>query len=114
MGTNHTTLVHLDRLTNPTVRGAVEALQRGDRRAWAAQFEADAELYDDGESRSLRKFTEEAVGHERFTSLDRVENHGLDVIGAFHSDRWGDFRTYFRFQLSPSGKIKRLDIGQAP
>jgi len=28
-------------------------------------------------------------------------------------DRWGDFQTYFRFQLSPAGKINRLDIGQA-
>jgi hypothetical protein len=42
-----------------------------------------------------------------------VENNGLDLLGEFHSDRWGDFRTYFRFQLSPAGRIKRLDIGQA-
>jgi hypothetical protein len=35
------------------------------------------------------------------------------VVGTFHSAQWGDFRTYFRFRLSPSGKIKRLDIGQA-
>jgi hypothetical protein len=35
------------------------------------------------------------------------------MVGAFHSDQWGDFRTYFRFQLSPSGKITRLDLGQA-
>ena len=54
-----------------------------------------------------------ALGHERFTSIDRVENNSLDLVGAFHSDQWGDFRTYFRFRLSGSGKIKRLDIGQA-
>ncbi|HEV8259833.1 MAG TPA: hypothetical protein VGQ19_03635 [Burkholderiales bacterium] len=42
-----------------------------------------------------------------------MESNGLDVVGAFHSDQWGDFRTRFRFQLSPSGKITRLDIGQA-
>ena len=60
----------------------------------------------------LEKFTDDALGHERFTSIERVENQGLDT-GAFHSDRWADFRTYFRFQLSPAGKIKRLDIGQA-
>ena len=101
-------------LTNPTVRAAIEALQRGDRGLWASQFEAGAELYDDGSPRSLQKFTQEALGHERFTSIDRVENHGLDLTGGFHSDRWGNFRSYFRFQLSPAGKIKRLDIGQAP
>jgi hypothetical protein len=28
-------------------------------------------------------------------------------------DQWGDFQAYFKFQLSPAGKINRLDIGQA-
>lgn len=102
-----------DVLTNPTVKNAIEALQRGDRHAWSALFEPDATLYDDGRPRSLPKFTEDALGHERFTSIERVENNGLDITGAFHSDQWGDFRTYFRFHLSPAGKIKRLDIGQA-
>jgi hypothetical protein len=100
-------------LKNATVKAAIEALQKGDRKAWSALFESDAKLYDDGSPRSLQKFNEEALGHERFTSIEHVENDGLDVIGAFHSDQWGNFRTYFRFQLSPTGKIKRLDIGQA-
>ena len=100
-------------LTNPTVKAAIEALQSGDRKAWSALFEPGAKLYDDGAPRSLEKFTRDALGHERFTSIDRVENNGLDLVGAFHSDQWGDFRTYFRFQLSPSGKIRRLEIGQA-
>ena len=102
-----------DVLTNATVKAAIEALQKGDRKAWSALFEPDASLFDDGRPRSLQKFTDDALGHERFTSIERVENDGLDITGAFHSDRWGDFRTYFRFQLSPAGRIKRLDIGQA-
>jgi len=105
--------VNTNALTNPTVKAAVEALQSGDRKAWSALFEPGAKLYDDGAPRSLEKFTRDALGHERFTSIDRVENNGLDLVGAFHSDQWGDFRTYFRFQLSPSGKIRRLEIGQA-
>ncbi len=100
-------------LTNPTVRAAITALQDGNRDAWSALFEPDAKLYDDGRPRDLKKFTRDALGHERFTSIERVENNGLEVIGDFHSDQWGDFRTYFKFQLSASGKIKRLDIGQA-
>jgi hypothetical protein len=102
-----------DKLTNTTVRAAIEALQKGDKQAWTSLFEPDATLYDDGSPRSLARFTQEALGHERFTSIDRVKDHGLDLTGSFHSDKWGDFLTYFRFQLSPSGKIKRLDIGQA-
>src|SRR6202023_1535768 len=101
-----------DALTNPIVRAAIEALQNGNK-TWSALFEPDAELYDDGSPRSLKEFTRDALGHERFTSIDRVENNGLDLTGAFHSDRWGDFQTYFRFHLSPAGRINRLDIGQA-
>jgi hypothetical protein len=101
-----------DALTNPTVKAAIEALQSGDRKAWSALFEPDAELYDDGSPRSLKEFTRDALGHERFTSIDCVQNNGLDLTGAFYSGEWGDFRTYFRFQLSSGSKIKRLDIGQ--
>ena len=101
------------RLTNPTAKAAIEALQKGDRTAWSALFEPHAELFDDGAPRSLEKFTAEALGHERFTSIDRVDDGGLEVVGEFHSDEWGDFRSYFRFRLAPSGKIARLEIGQA-
>jgi hypothetical protein len=91
----------------------IVALQKGDRKAWSELFESDAKLYDDGNPRSPEEFTRGALGHERFTSIERVENNGLDLLGAFHSDQWGHFRTYFKFQLSSAGEIKRLDIGQA-
>jgi hypothetical protein len=67
-----------DALTNPIVRAAIEALQNGNRKTWSALFEPDAELYDDGSPCSLKEFTRDALGHERFTSIDRVENNGLD------------------------------------
>ena len=105
--------MNTEKLTNPTVRAAIDALQNGDRKRWAALFAAGAKLYDDGSPRSLEKFNEDALGHERFTSIDRVDNHGLDLTGHFHSDQWGDFRTYFKFHLDAAGKIARLDIGQA-
>jgi hypothetical protein len=57
--------------------------------------------------------TKSAVGHKRSTKIERVENNGCDVYGQFHSDQWEDFRTCFRFHLTPDHKIKRLDIGQA-
>ena len=90
-----------------------DALQRGDRASWAAQFEPGATLYDDGRPKSLAKYSADAVGYERFTSLERISPDGLEVIGSFHSDLWGDFKTSFRFHLSSAGKIVRLDIGQA-
>lgn len=105
--------MNTDELSNATVKAAIDALQNGDKEAWTALFTVDAELYDDGKPRSLALFTQQALGHERFTSIDRVDRHGLELIGGFHSDTWGDFRTYFRFRLVASGKIERLDIGQA-
>ena len=102
------------KLTNPTVKAAIDALQNGDAAAWSALFESDAKLYDDGAPRSLATFARDALGHERFKSIDSVDNDGLDLVGEFHTEQWGDFRTYFKFQVSPAGKIVRLDIGQAP
>ena len=99
-------------LENPTVKAAIEAFQNGDPKAWFALFEHDAEQFDDGSPLSLEKFTRDALGHERFTSFDRVSPDGLEVVGKFHSEQWGDFKTYFRFQVGPDGKIHRLDIGQ--
>lgn len=101
------------RKLHPAARAAIEALEQGDRDAWSALFEPGAQLLDDGSPRSLEKFTRDALGHERFTSIDGVEGGGLELTGQFHSDQWGDFRTYFRFRLGPSGKIHRLEIGQA-
>jgi hypothetical protein len=100
-------------LRNPTVKAAIDALQKGDKKAWSSLFEPGAKLYDDGRPRSLEKFIKDALGHERFTSIDRIENDGLGLVGDFHSDQWGTFRTFFKFHLAPAGTISRLDIGQA-
>jgi hypothetical protein len=62
-----------DKLTNPTVKAALDALQSGNRTEWAALFEGDAQLFGDGTPRRLHAFNKEAVGHERFTSIDHVE-----------------------------------------
>jgi ketosteroid isomerase-like protein len=99
-------------LKNPTVRAAIEALQRGDRAAWSALFAPNAELYDDGAPRSLVEFNAHALGHERFRTIERIGEDGLEVRGEFHTEQWGDFRSYFRFQLAADGTIVRLDIGQ--
>ena len=103
----------LDMLTQPVVRLAIEALQQGNEIIWLEQFIADATLTDDGLPANFHKFSEHAMGHERFTRIDRVENQGLDIYGAFHSDRWGDFDACFKFRLDANGKICQLDIGQA-
>lgn len=107
------TKMNTEKLTNPTVRKAIEALNAGDSKAWFTLFTDDAQLFDDGNKMNFKSFFEKALGHERFASIDKVENNSLDVYGKFHSDQWGDFKTYFKFHINAQGKIERLDIGQA-
>ena len=105
--------MNTDQLTNSIVKKAIEALQAGDKDAWFALFTADTELFDDGHKMNFKSFFDKALGHERFTAIDKVENNGLNLYGRFHSDQWGDFKTYFRFMINAGDKISRLDIGQA-
>lgn len=101
-------------LTNPTVKAAIEALNAHDRATWEALFAHGATFSDDGNEGSISSFTNNAFGKgkERFTSIEKVENNGLDVYGRYHSDTWGDFKTYFKFHVS-EGRITRLEVGQA-
>jgi hypothetical protein len=108
-----TSTMNTDKLSHPVVKKAINALQAADKETWFSLFTSDATLYDDGNKMNFRSFFEKAFGHERFTSIDKVEDNGLAVYGRFHSDQWGDFKTYFRFHLNEAGKISRLDIGQA-
>jgi len=90
----------------------MEAWQAGDLQAWLAQFASNVQLLDDDRPRDFMSFSHE-IGKERFTHIERVARDGTEVIGEFHSDTWGDFRSYFRFTLDDTGKVVRLEIGQA-
>jgi hypothetical protein len=100
-------------LTNPVVKAAITALENGDLEQWNDLFTGSAELYDDGNKTDLAKFSKQAIGHERFTAIDKIENNGLALYGRFHSDKWGNFKPCFKFHISAEGRIYRLDIGQA-
>lgn len=105
--------MNTDQLTNNMVKEAFDAWQKGDSKAFLSFFTAEPKLYDDGSPRDFQKFVKDACGHERFTTIDTVENEGKDIYGNFHTESWGDFRTYFKFHQNADGKFDRLDIGQA-
>jgi len=105
--------INLDMITHPITRALIEALQAGDVESWNSFFAPNAKLFDDGSPRDLKKFTQDALGHEHFTSIDKIENGGLSITGHFHTASWGDFVTYFRIYLNKQNKIVKLDIGQA-
>lgn len=103
----------ISNLTNETVKKAFDAWQSGDSKTFLSFFTTDAKLYDDGNLRNFQSFVKEACGHERFTSIENVKNEGKDITGNFHTESWGDFKTYFNFTIDSEGKFNRLDIGQA-
>ncbi|MCW5877319.1 MAG: hypothetical protein KIS80_00455 [Anaerolineales bacterium] len=100
-------------LGHPSIQAAFEALQAGDKAAWFAQFSADAELLDDGQPLAFRPFFENAIGHERFVSIDAVSLDGHELIGTIETEQWGSFKAYFRFSLNAEGKLNKLEIGRA-
>lgn len=101
-----------DKITNKNVKAAFDAWQNGDSSTFLSYFAADAKLYDDDNSRNFHGFVKEACGEERFTSIEKVENEGKYITGNFHTQNWGDFRTYFKFSINADGKFDTLDIGQ--
>lgn len=108
-------IIYMDtsKLSNPIVRSAFEAWQKGDSQKWLSHFTKDAQLLDDGRPRDFQKFSTEAIGTERFISIDIVKDNGRSIYGKFHSDTWGNFKTYFKFHIDASSKIYKLEIGQA-
>lgn len=99
-------------VSDPAVRDAVTAWQSKDSDHWLAAFVEAPALTDDGASRDFNVFSAE-IGNEYFTQIERVSPDGRTVVGQFHSDTWGDFRTFFRFIQGPEGKFTKLEIGQA-
>lgn len=114
---NHThkskTMIDFKVITNPVAKQAVEAFQAGDKKKWLSLFVEKPTLLDDGNPRDFKDFSENAVGHENFVTIDKVENDGKSVYGHFHSDQWGDFKAYFKFHFNDQQKIEKLEIGQA-
>lgn len=105
--------MNLDKITDPTVKKAVEALQANDLELWFSYFTNDAEFTDDGRTMNFKSFFENAFSKkEKFLSIDKVENDGKNITGNFYAGQWGTFKVYFNFHLNTENKIHRIDIGQ--
>jgi len=107
------TFMDTSKLSNPVVKAAFQAWQQGDSKLWLSCFTEDARLLDDGHPRNFQHFSSQAIGHEYFISIDIVKDNGLSIYGKFHSDTWGNFKTYFKFHINGNNKLYKLEIGQA-
>ncbi len=98
---------------SPVVRSAIVALNARDKEGWFALFSEKPKFSDDGIPRDLARWCEEELfGSARayIVSIDKVEDGGLTFYARYHSDKWGDFQTFWRFVLE-GGKISKLDVG---
>jgi len=103
----------LARVGDPVVRSAVVALNARDRKAWFGLFTGKPAFSDDGITRDFAKWCDEelfgsAVAY--IVSIDKVEKGGLTFYARYHSDKWGDFQTFWRFAVE-GGKVSKLDVG---
>src|SRR5215207_3720491 len=107
--------LNLQGIDNPIVRSAIQALNSRNKEQWYKLFSDNPMLTDDGNPHDFTKWCEAELFSSSLAylaSVDKVEDGGLTVYGKFHSDRWGDFKTFLRFHVE-NGKITKLDVGQA-
>ena len=106
--------IDLHAIDQPIVRSAIEAMNSRNKKQWYGLFSDKAKLTDDGNTQDFKEWSErELFGSSvaYLASIDKVENGGLTIYGRFHSDQWGDFKTFMRFNVE-NDKISKLEVGQ--
>ena len=104
----------LNAIDQPIVRSAIEAMNSRNKTQWYKLFSNKPELTDDGNPQDFTEWSErELFGSSiaYLASIDKVEDGGLTIYGKFHSDQWGDFKTFMRFRVE-NDNITKLEVGQ--
>ncbi|MFF2045760.1 nuclear transport factor 2 family protein [Kitasatospora sp. NPDC058170] len=101
------------KLSDPTVRAAVAAINAGDRSAFVALLTEGATMSDDGSDRDLNEW----IDREIFTSRGHIDvqsesDHGRALVANYSNETWGEMRTAWRFVVE-NGRISRFETGQA-
>ncbi len=103
-----------EQLSNRVVKAAITALHAGDRHAWLALFAPNAVLTDDGDKRNYVEWSDTELfgkGNGRIVEIESETANGLTLHTRFHSNVWGEFRTFWTFEIQ-GDLITRLDVGQ--
>jgi len=101
------------KLSDPTVRALVTAINDNDRAAFLALLAEGATMSDDGSDRDLEHW----VDREIFSSRGHMEvqtesDGGRALVANFRNETWGEMRTAWRFTVE-GGKVSRFETGQA-
>lgn len=101
------------KLSEPTVRAFVTALNAHDRDAFRAVLAPGATMSDDGSDRDLDDWTAREIfdsnGH---LEVEKETDGGLGLVARYRNDTWGEMRTKWQF-IVDGGKVTRFETGQA-
>ncbi|GAA1254403.1 hypothetical protein GCM10009665_51330 [Kitasatospora nipponensis] len=102
------------KLSDPTVRSLVAAINAGDRAAFEALLTADATMSDDGSDRDLAQWTDKEIFSVRgHMDVQSESDGGRALVATFRNDTWGEMRTAWRFTVEGDGRVSRFETGQA-
>lgn len=107
--------LNLNKIDHPIIKLAIEAMNGRDKKHWYALFSDNPTFTDDGNSYDFADWCEKELfgaSLAYLVSIDIVEDRGLTIYGRFHSDQWGDFKTFLKFHVD-NGKITKMAVGQA-
>ncbi|MGW7274650.1 nuclear transport factor 2 family protein [Streptomyces sp. NPDC054864] len=105
--------IQVNRLTDPTVRAFVTAVNSHDQAAFRAAVTPDVTMSDDGSDRDVTEWTDREIfssnGH---MDVENESDGGHVLIVTYRNDTWGEMRTKWRFTID-DGKVSRFETGQA-
>ncbi|MGW1888816.1 nuclear transport factor 2 family protein [Streptomyces sp. NPDC002004] len=105
--------IQVSRLSEPTVRAFVTAVNAHDRDAFRATLAPGATMSDDGSERDLDNWTEQEIFASRaHMDIDKESAGGLSLLVSYRNDTWGEMRTKWDFTVE-GGKVARFETGQA-
>jgi ketosteroid isomerase-like protein len=101
------------KLSDPTVRAFVNAVNAHDQAAFMDLLTDDATTSDDGSDRNRAEWG----GAGNFSShghmeVDHESDGGRSLVARYRNDTWGEMRTAWHFTVE-DGKISRFETGQA-
>ncbi|MFF1904598.1 nuclear transport factor 2 family protein [Kitasatospora sp. NPDC058218] len=105
--------IAIAKLSDPTVRAAVAAINAGDRAAFVALLTEDATMSDDGSDRDLADWIDREIFSSRgHMDVQSEADGGRALIANYSNETWGEMRTAWRFVVD-GNRISRFETGQA-
>ncbi|MEV8312768.1 nuclear transport factor 2 family protein [Streptomyces sp. NPDC059900] len=105
--------IQVNRLSDPTVRAFVTAVNSHDQTAFRDVLAPGATMSDDGSDRDIADWTDREVfssnGH---MDVENESDGGRTLIVTYRNDTWGEMRTKWQFTVE-GGKVSRFETGQA-